>query len=104
MGRRWAAPGRGQGIVVGRSTSSLGMAIEVADAGQRATQALVDEFASRIELTLVSEVPGGAYGIDSAEWWLFAALVTNEQRVGGSQYVAVHKETGAVRKIGAIGE
>jgi hypothetical protein len=57
----------------------------------------------RIELTL-DENPPPAYNTPASEWHFFAYSVGEAWRVGGSDYIAVHKKTGQVRNVGRLGD
>lgn len=79
------------------------MAIDPANAQQRVLEAIAGGTHGSIEIVPVDSLPGPSYNFEPAGWMLFAVHRTNDPRVGGVEYVAVHGETGAVRILGVLG-
>lgn len=61
-------------------------------------------YANSITLTETNLDPGSVYGFDPEGWVVFAIFSESDPRIGGTECVAVHRESGVVRSIGMIGE
>jgi len=64
-----------------------------------AEQAVRLHLAASLDVRLVCDPPEGLYGFDPEQEFLFAVGGRHSQ-VGGVEYLAVSKRTGAVRKAG----
>ena len=73
------------------------------DAKQRATDALLAKFRDALDLELVEGLPEPVYDFNPNGWMLFRVR-GNEGIPGGSEYVAVRRETGEVRFLGRLGD
>ena len=58
----------------------------------------------QIELEQCNELPGGLYKFNDAEEILYRFRLFSHLSFGGSEYIAVSKESGAVRYLGFLGE
>jgi hypothetical protein len=78
------------------------VALDLAHAKYLALEAVRGE----IDVEPVDSLAGPApYFFDPSGWLLFVAVYPRHQSdVGGSEYVAVHPETGEVRLLGILGE
>jgi hypothetical protein len=92
------------GVVAGRSTQSLDMAIDLANAERLALHATAGGFRDSISLTPIVELPSIAYNFDPSGWLIFSVTHKNAHHVGSTEYVAVHGETCEFRNLGFIGE
>lgn len=45
-----------------------------------------------------------AYDFDPLGWWLYSVTRQHEFRIGGTEYVAIHPESGDIRNLGRLGE
>jgi hypothetical protein len=75
------------------------------EAKQRATDALITRMIKALDLKRVESLPSPVYGFnaDDDNWFLF---VVNDARrgTGAAEYVAINRDSGAVRFLGALGE
>jgi len=71
-------------------------------AKQKALEHLVEEYRQSIRIER-TELPYSVYDFH-AEGWAIFSVSDNEPCVGGSEYIAVHLETGEARSLGMLGE
>jgi hypothetical protein len=75
------------------------------EARQRVTDALMARMIEALNLKRVEALPTPVYGFnpDDDNWFLF---VVNDARsgTGAAEYVAINRDTGAVRFLGVLGE
>jgi hypothetical protein len=77
--------------------------MSAAEAKQKVIDALLARLRDALELELVEGLPEPVYNFNPNGWMLFR--VRHEQEMlGGSEYVAVRRETGEVRFLGRLGE
>ncbi len=58
----------------------------------------------KIELQYCTDPPEGIYNFNNQEEFLFIFKLFGHLSIGGSEYVAVSKKTGAARYLGFYGE
>lgn len=79
--------------------------MDEAEAKQRATDAMMARMIEALDLQRVESLPSPVYGFNAEDdnWFLF---VVNDARrgTGAAEYVAINRDTGAVRFLGALGE
>ena len=73
------------------------------EAKEGATDALLARLRDALQLELVEGLPSPAYGFNPDGWMLFR-VNDGARRLGGTEYVAVRRETGEVRFLGPLGE
>ena len=59
---------------------------------------------SWLNVTELDPPPGPIYAIDPEQWMVFSVTGNECRHVGGTECVAVHRETGEVRFVGRVGE
>ena len=79
------------------------MAIDQEDAQRIALETAVDSYRQSIDVVPVDLLPF-VYESNPLGWMLFAVIKRDSFQLGGTEYVAVHPETGEVRGLGVIGE
>jgi hypothetical protein len=57
-----------------------------------------------VQFIPVDTLDGPAYDFDPQGWWLYMVTRQNECRVGGTEYVAIHPDSGNIRNLGRLGE
>jgi len=82
--------------------------IEIERATELARDQLQRRFTGRIaDVFLLEQIPGPVYKIRefvADDWLVFGACDPDVHRVGGSECVAVQRETGEVLSLGMLGE
>ena len=73
------------------------------EAKLKANDALLARFRDALHLKLVEGMPEPVYGFNPDGWMLFR-VKSDPQILGPSEYVAVRRETGEVRFLGALGQ
>ena len=73
-----------------------------AEARQKTVDALLAKLRDALDLELVEGLPLPAYDFNPNGWMLFRVR-EEPGRLGGSEYVAVCRETGEVRFLGQLG-
>ena len=75
------------------------------EARQRVTDALITKMIQALDLKRVESLPApGVYGFTPGDDW-FLFVVNDERRgTGAAEYVAINRDSGAVRFLGALGE
>ena len=75
------------------------------EARQRVTDALMARMIEALDLQRVESLPSPVYGFNAEDdnWFLF---VVNDARrgTGAAEYVAINRDSGAVRFLGVLGE
>lgn len=74
--------------------------MDVAKAHQIAHRAIIDS----LKVIYVEDASEPIYGFDSAKEYLFTFQLFGRSSIGSLPYMAVSRETGAVRYVGQIGE
>jgi hypothetical protein len=77
--------------------------MDVTEAKQRATDALLAKLRDALKLELVEGLPSPVYDFNPSGWMLFR-VKGDEHALGASEYVAVWRETGEVRFLGPLGQ
>jgi hypothetical protein len=75
--------------------------MDATEAKQKATDALLAKLRDALDLELVEGLPSPVYDFNPNGWMLFRVR-GNPQMLGGSEYVAVRRETGEVRFLGIL--
>lgn len=57
-----------------------------------------------VQFVPVDALDGQPYDFDPRGWWLYRVTRQNEFRIGGTEYVAIHPESGDIRNLGRLGE
>lgn len=100
--------GGGQSIAPGGGQSITHVTmIEFEYARELARDELQGRFTGEMNVSLLEHLPGATYTIGKfvpEDWLIFAASDPAVRQVGGSQCVAVHRQTGEVLSLGMVGE
>jgi hypothetical protein len=77
--------------------------MKAAEAKQKAIDALLAKLRDALDLELVEGLPVPVYDFNPNGWMLFRVR-DKPGMLGGSEYVAVRRETGEVRFLGRLGD
>ncbi|HEX2477564.1 MAG TPA: thermonuclease family protein [Lacipirellulaceae bacterium] len=86
-----------------RSSAPTHRAMNTAEAKQKVIDALLAKFRDALDLELVEGLPAPVYDFNPNGWMLFRTR-NAPGMLGGSEYVAVHRESGKVRFLGRLGD
>lgn len=78
--------------------------MERTTAEQLIRQSMASQALTGFQLTPVATLEGKAYDFDPRGWWLYTVTRSNELRIGGTEYVAIHPDSGNIRHLGILGE
>jgi len=86
-----------------QAEGQLCMTPEQLEAHGRALAFLSARYRQALKLQVVDSLPSPVYGFNAAGWYLFA-VVESVPVLGATEHIAVHKISGEVRALSALGQ
>ena len=74
------------------------------EARQRVTDALITKMIQALDLKRVESLPTPVYDFTPTDDWFLFVVNDARRGTGAAEYIAINRDTGAVRFLGLLGE